>query len=184
MILVLISHLGDLHYFLGIEVKKGRDGIILSQEKYANNLLHRVDMQICKTVDTTLSVSDKLSLTDGELLSGDDSTHYRSIVGALQYITLTRPNIAFSVNKVCQFLLAPTILHWTAVKCILRYLCGTISLGLRLSKSSSTVVSAFSNADWAGCPDDRRDRGGFAVYVGPNLVFWNACSKTSYRIQV
>jgi histone deacetylase 1/2 len=87
MILVLISHLGDLHYFLGIEVKKGRDGIILSQEKYANNLLHRVDMQICKTVDTTLSVSDKLSLIDGELLSGDDSTHYRSIVGALQYIT-------------------------------------------------------------------------------------------------
>jgi histone deacetylase 1/2 len=105
-------------------------------------------MQICKTVDTPLSVSDKLSLNDGEVLSSDDSTNYRSIVGALQYIRLTRLDIAFSVNKVCQFLHAPTTVYWTAVKGILRYLHGTVSLGLRLSKSSSTVVSAFSDADW------------------------------------
>jgi hypothetical protein len=101
-------------------VKKVHDGIILSQEKYASDLLHRVNMQIYKTVDTPLSVSDKLSLTDGEVLYGDDSTRYRSIVGALQYITLTRPDIAFSVNKVCQFLHAPTTVYWTAVKRILR----------------------------------------------------------------
>jgi histone deacetylase 1/2 len=169
-----LKDLGELHYFLGIEVKRVRDGIIMSQEKYANDLLHRVNMQICKTVDTPLSISDKLSLTDGEKLSGDDSTRYRSIAGALQYITLTRPDIAFLVNKVCQFLHAPTTVHWTAVKRILRYLRGTISLGLRLSKSSSTVVSAFSDADWAGCPDDRRSTGGFSVYVGSNLVSWNA----------
>jgi histone deacetylase 1/2 len=96
-----LKDLGDLHYFLGIEVKKVHNGIILSQESYANDLLRRVTMQICKTVDTPLSVSEKLSLTDGEVLSSDDSTNYRSIVGALQYITLTRPDIAFSVNKVC-----------------------------------------------------------------------------------
>jgi histone deacetylase 1/2 len=119
-------------------------------------------------------VSEKLSLTDGEVLSNDDSSNYRSIVGALQYITLTRPDIAFSINKVCQFLHAPTTIHWTAVKCILRYLRGTISHGLRLRKSPSTIVSAFSDADWAGCPDDRRSTSGFAVYVGSNLVSWNA----------
>jgi histone deacetylase 1/2 len=169
-----LKDLGDLHYFLGIEVKKVHDGIIMSQEKYANNLFHHVNMQICKTVDTPLSVSDKLSLTDGEVLSGDDSTNYRSIVGALQYITLTRPDIAFSDNKVCQFLHAPTIVHWTSGKHIWRYLCGTISLGLRLSKSSSTIVSAFSDVDWTGCPDNRRSTCGFVVYVGSNLVSWNA----------
>jgi histone deacetylase 1/2 len=113
-------------------------------------------------------------LTEGETLSSDDSTRYRSIVGALQYITLTRPDIAFSVNKVCQFLHAPTTVHWTAVKRILRYLKGTLSLGLRLSKSGSTMVSAFSDADWAGCLDDRRSTGGFAVFFGSNLVSWSA----------
>jgi hypothetical protein len=131
-------------------------------------------MQICKFVDTLLSVSEKLSIADGEVLSGDDSTNYRSIVGALQYISLTRPDIAFLVNKVCQFLHAPTTVHWTAVKRILRYLCGTISLELRLSKSSSTIVSNFFDADWAGCPDDRRSTGGFVLYMGSNLISWNA----------
>jgi histone deacetylase 1/2 len=106
-----LKDLGELHYFLGIEVNKVRDGIIMSQEKYANDLLNRVNMQICKTIDTPLSISDKLSLNDGEKLSGDDFTRYRSIVGVLQYIMLTRPDIAFSVNKVCQFLHAPTTIH-------------------------------------------------------------------------
>jgi histone deacetylase 1/2 len=169
-----LKDLGGLHYFLGIEVKKVHDGIILSQEKYANDLLRRVNMKMCKSVDTPLSVSEKLSVMDGEVLSSEDSTRYRSIVGALQYITLTRPDIAFSVNKVCQFLHAPTTVHWTAVKRILRYLQGTVALGLRLSRSSSTVVSAFSDADWAGCPDDRRSTGGFAVFFGSNLISWSA----------
>ncbi|KAK1663178.1 hypothetical protein QYE76_051337 [Lolium multiflorum] len=93
-----LKDLGELHYFLGIEVKKVSDGIILSQEKYANELIGRVNMQLCKTVDTPLSVSEKLSLTDGEPLSSEDSTRYMSIVGPLQYITLTRPDISFSVN--------------------------------------------------------------------------------------
>jgi histone deacetylase 1/2 len=119
-------------------------------------------------------VSEKLALTDGEPLSSDDSTRYRSIVGDLQYITLTRPDISLSVNKVCQFLHSPNIVYWTAVKRILRYLCGTVSVGLRFSKSDSMLVSAFSDADWAGCPDDRRSTGGFAVYLGSNLISWSA----------
>jgi histone deacetylase 1/2 len=169
-----LKDLGELHFFLGIEVKKVSDGIILSQEKYAKELIARVNMTGCKPVDTPLSTSEKLSLVDGELLSSDDSTRYRSIVGALQYITLTRPDISYSVNKVCQFLHAPTTIHWTSVKRILRYLQGTVSLGLRLSKSSSILVSAFSDADWAGCPDDRRSTGGFAVFFGSNLISWSA----------
>jgi histone deacetylase 1/2 len=131
-------------------------------------------MHICKIVDTPLSVTDKLSLTDGEVLSSDDSTRYRSIVGALQYITLTRPDLSFSVNKVCQFLHAPTTVHWTAVKKVLRYLRGTLTLGLHFRRSPSTLVSAFSDAEWVGCPDDRRSTGGFAVFLGPNLISWSA----------
>ena len=104
----------------------------------------------------------------------NDATNYRSIVGALQYLTLTRPDIAFSVNKLCQFLHAPTTIHWAAVKRILRYVKQCTGLGLKIHKSSSTLVSAFSDADWAGSIDDRRSTGGFAVFVGSNLVSWSA----------
>jgi histone deacetylase 1/2 len=96
------------------------------------------------------------------------------MVGALQYLTLTRPDICFVVNKVCQFLHAPTTTHWSAVKRILCYIHGSLSLGLKIRKSPSAVVSAFSDVDWAGCVDDRRSTGGFAVFLGTNLISWSA----------
>lgn len=131
-------------------------------------------MQLCKPVSTPLPVSEKLSAYDEEKLGTEDAIKYRSIVGALQYLTLTRPDISFSVNKVCQFLHCPTTIHWSVVKRILKYVKGTISLGLKIEKSPSMLVSVFSDADWAGCPDDRRSTGGFAVFVGSNLVSWSA----------
>lgn len=169
-----LKDLGDLHYFLGIEVNKCTDGIVLTQGKYVYDLLKNACMTNCKPVSTPLSTSEKLSLHSGSPLGPEDATRYRSIVGALQYLTLTRPDIAFSVNKVCQFLHAPTTEHWTAVKRILRYLKAYAQLGLKICRSTSYLVSAFSDADWAGCVDDRRSTGGFAVYLGDNLVSWNA----------
>lgn len=169
-----LKDLGDLHYFLGIEVSKVNNGIVLSQDKYATDLLKRVGMSDCKPVSTPLSTSEKLSLHEGTLLGSNDGTQYRSIVGALQYLTLTRPDIAFPVNKVCQFLHAPTTVHWMAVKRILRYIKHCTRLGLKIYKSSSTLVSAFSDADWAGSIDDRKSTGGFAVFLGSNIVSWIA----------
>jgi histone deacetylase 1/2 len=78
------------------------------------------------------------------------------------------------VNKVCQFLHAPTTEHWSAVKRILRYIQDTSKIGITFIKSSSTLLSAFSDADWAGSIDDRRSTGGFAIFVGSNLVSWSA----------
>jgi histone deacetylase 1/2 len=135
-----LKDLGDAHYFLGIEVKKTNDGLLLTQEKYTTNILKRVGMLTCKPTNTPMSTSEKLSAYEGDPLGVEDATRYRSIVGALQYLTLTRPDISFSVNKVCQFLHAPTITHWTVVKRILRYLKDTSNLGLRFSKSPSMLV--------------------------------------------
>jgi histone deacetylase 1/2 len=87
---------------------------------------------------------------------------------------LTRPYIAYFVNKVCQYLHAPTTTHWTTAKIILQYVKDTIILGITFHKSSSTLLSAFSDADWAGCLDDRRSTGGFAIFYGPNLISWSA----------
>ena len=169
-----LKDLGDLHYFLGIEVTKCKDGILLSQEKYAQDILNRVGMDKCKPSPTPLSASEKLSCHEGDLLNSQDSTRYRSIVGALQYLTLTRLNIAYSVNKVCQFLHAPTAIHWSAVKRILRYVKFSARLGLHIQRSKSVLISAFSDADWAGSVDDRRSTGGFAIFFGANLVSWSA----------
>ena len=169
-----LKDLGNLHYFLGIEVQRTDDGLTMRQERYATNLLQRVGMTNCKSVTSPLSVLEKLSITSGEQLGPLDSTWYRSVVGALQYLTLTRPDISLSVNKVCQFLHDPTTTHWSAVKRILRYVHGTRNVGLKISKNSSMLVSAFSDADWAGCPDDRRSTGGFAVFLGKNLISWSA----------
>jgi hypothetical protein len=83
----------------------------LSQKKYASDVLKRVGMSDCKPVNTPMSTSEKLSLHEGDLLGPSDATQYRSMVGALQYLTLTRPDISFAVNKVCQYLHAPTTVH-------------------------------------------------------------------------
>lgn len=169
-----IKDLGDLHYFLGIEVKRSYGELLLTQERYATSILQKVGMELCKPISSPLSTTEKLSVHEGDLLGPEDSTKYRSIVGALQYHTWTRPDLSFSVNKVCQFLHSPTILHWSAVKRIVRYVKGTIHLGLKIGRSKSMLVSAFSDADWAGCPDDRRSTGGFAVFLGSNLISWSA----------
>lgn len=116
-----LKDLGSLHYFLGIEVHTRSDGLLLTQEKYTKDILHRAGMLKCKPVSTPLAINEKLSLSDGTPLSSEDATAYRSVVGALQYLTLTRPDISFSVNKVCQFLHSPTTQHWSVVKRILRH---------------------------------------------------------------
>jgi hypothetical protein len=121
-----------------------------------------------------LSSIEKLSATVGDPLGPEDSTRYKIVVGVLQYLTLTRPNISFAVNKACQFLHTPTNVHWSAVKRILRYIHGTSKLGLHVWKSKTMMVSAFSDVDWAGCVDDRRSTGGFAVFLGSNLISWSA----------
>jgi histone deacetylase 1/2 len=131
-------------------------------------------MSSCKPSATPLSSTEKLSKADGQILGSEDSTKYRSIVGALQYLTLTRPDLAFAVNKVCQFLHMPTTVHWSAVKRILRYVKLTVDMGLIIRRSNSRLISAFTDADWAGSIDDRRSTGGFAIFLGPNLVSWSA----------
>jgi hypothetical protein len=105
-------------------------------------------MTDCKLVAAPLSITKKLSAHEGNPLGPDDATNYRSVVRALQYLTLTRQDISFAVNKVYQFLQAPMTVHWNVVKRILRYIKLTVKLGLRISRSSSSLVSAFSDADW------------------------------------
>jgi hypothetical protein len=94
-------------------------------------------------------------------------------VGSLQYLSLTRPDVSFAVNKVCH-LHCPTVNHWTTVKRILRHLKHTLYHGLFIRRQSSTNLHAYSDADWASCPDDRRSTGGYCIYLGSNLISWSS----------
>jgi hypothetical protein len=129
-------------------------------------LLRKTNMLNCKGVSTPMGASEKLSKADGTLLSAEEATKYRSTVGGLQYLTITRLDISFVVNKVCQFMQAPTTSHWAAIKRILRYLKLTLSYGLQIHKSLSNIVSAFTYANWVGSVDDRRSTGGYAIFLG------------------
>uniref|UniRef100_A0A2N9ICA8 Reverse transcriptase Ty1/copia-type domain-containing protein n=1 Tax=Fagus sylvatica TaxID=28930 RepID=A0A2N9ICA8_FAGSY len=155
--------LGSLSYFLGLEALPTPDGLFLSQLKYARDILTRAQLLDSKPVHTPMVVSQHLS-ADGPLFP--DPTLYRSLVGALQYLTITRPDIAHAVNSVSQFMHAPTADHFLAVKRILRYVKGTLHFGLtfRPSAAPGTLV-AYSDADWAGCPDTRRSTSGYSIYL-------------------
>jgi hypothetical protein len=96
---------------LGIQVTHLSDGILLSQEKYATGLLCWVGMISCKPVSTPMSATEKLLVHDGTPLGPEDVKNYRSVVGALQYLSHTRPDLAFAINKACQYLSTPTTVH-------------------------------------------------------------------------
>ena len=153
-----LKDLGHLTYFLGVEVVPNSKGLLLSQKRYIKDLLHQTKMTYAKVVLTPIPTSPALSLTSGSTLS--DPTEYRRVVGSLQYLLVTKPDIAFVVNKLSQYMHCPTTEHWSFVKRLLRYLVGTIDEGLQLYKLSplslhafidnSLSLHAFSDTDWAG----------------------------------
>jgi hypothetical protein len=165
-----VKDMGELRFFLGIDVKRTRDGFYLSQERYATDILDRAGMASCRPVSTPVDLKGKL-LADGAAI--DNASDYRSLAGALQYLTITRPDLAFAVQQACLHMHDPRAPHMTMLKRILRYVSGTKSLGLHLSATANLDVTAYSDADWARCPDTRRSTSGFcvswAIHSSPGL---------------
>ena len=112
-------------------------------------------------------------------ISCSDPTLYRSLARALQYATLTRSDIANALQQVCLHMHDPREPHFSLIKCVLRYLKGTLHHGLTLHRSTSNSLVAYSDADWAGCPDTRRSTSGFCMYLGDNLIRWSSRRQTT-----
>ncbi|CAL5380597.1 unnamed protein product [Camellia sinensis] len=167
-----MKDLGPLSYFLGLEIFHDSTGSFLSQAKYTSDLLTRAGLTDCKTTSTPLEPQSRLTPLDGTLLS--DATLYRQLVGSLVYLTVTRPDIAYAVHIVSQFMSAPRTPHYAALVRILRYLKGTLFHGLHYSARSSLQLRAFSDADWAGDPTDRRSTTGFCFFLGNSLISWRS----------
>ncbi|KAK2970794.1 hypothetical protein RJ640_007090 [Escallonia rubra] len=164
--------LGQLKYFLGIEVTRSKKGIFLSQRKYVRNLLVETGKAGAKPCNTPMNPSVHLTKDDGDRL--DDPEKYRRLVGKLNYLTVTRPDIAYAVSNVSQFMSEPTVKHWAALEQIMCYLKGAPGLGLLYSNHGHSYIECFSNADWAGSKLDRKSTTCYCVFVGGNLVSWKS----------
>ncbi|RVW89916.1 Retrovirus-related Pol polyprotein from transposon RE1 [Vitis vinifera] len=163
--------LGKLKYFLGIEIAQSSSGVVL-QRKYALDILEETGMLDCKPVDTPMDPNVKLVPGQGEPLG--DPGRYRRLVGKLNYLTITRPDISFPVSVVSQFLQSPCDSHWDAVIRILRYIKSTPGQGVLYENRGHTQVVGYTDADWAGSPTDRRSTSGYCVFIGGNLISWKS----------
>lgn len=111
-------------------------------------------------------------------LNREDTTWYRCILGSLQYLTTTWPDISFTVSKMSQFFTCPVKCHWQALQRILWYISENLFIGILIRPTSSTNIEVFSNVDWAGDVSNRRSHGGFIVYCGENIVSWQLKKQT------
>ena len=167
-----MKDLGPLSYFLGIAVTRHAGGLFLSQSTYASDIIARAGMASCKPSATPVDTKQKLSTSAGTPY--DDPTLYRSLAGALQYLTFTRPDISYAVQQVCLHMHAPCTYHMLALKRILRYVQGTLQFGLHLYPSPVEKLISYTDADWGGCPDTRRSTSGYCVFLGDNLISWSS----------
>jgi hypothetical protein len=167
-----MKDLGQLSYFLGIAVTRHKHGLLLSQKKYAEAILSRAGMSSCKTCPTPVDTKSKMSATHS--VPYEDPSLYRSLAGALQYLTFTRPDISYAVQQICLFMHNPMDTHMHALRRILRYIQGTKHYGLHLYSSSTTSLISYTDADWGGCPDTRRSTSGYCVFLGDNLLSWSS----------
>ncbi|XP_026435835.1 uncharacterized protein LOC113333625 [Papaver somniferum] len=126
----------------------------------------------CKPCKTPVAYGKRASLYDGTLLT--DAASYRSLVGGIQYLNMSRPDLSFAVNYVSQFMHQPTDVHLQLAKSILRYVKGSLGSGIKFKPGDCTTISAYSDSDWAGCPDTRKSTTGYCVFMGPNLVAWSS----------
>ena len=172
----LMSDLGPLRYFLGIEVSSTSDSIYLSQEKYVQDLLARSCLIDHRTFETPIELNVQLRATDGKPLT--DPTRYRHIVGSLVYLAVTRPDISYAVHILSQFVSSPTHVHYSHLLRVLRYLRGTITRRLFFPRSSSFQLQAYSDATWAS-DSDRHSLSAYCIFLGGSLIAWKTKKQTA-----
>ena len=172
-----MSMIGELTFFLGLQVKQSKDGIFINQGKYTRDMLKKFNMQNIAPAKTPLSTTTKLH-SDLEGTSVDQ-TLYRSYIGSLLYVTASRPDIMFSVCLCARFQANPKESHLTAVKRILKYLKGTPDYGLWYPKDSPLCLIGYSDSDYAGCNLDRKSTSGSCQFLGSRIVSWASKKQTS-----
>ncbi|GMI84085.1 hypothetical protein HRI_002077800 [Hibiscus trionum] len=175
-----MSMMGELSFFLGLQIKQRKDGTFINQAKYVNDMLKKFGLENAKPQATPMSSSIKLDKDEGGKCV--DSKLYRSMIGSLLYLTASRPDIMFSVCLCARFQASPRESHLVAIKRIFRYLRDTPTLGLWYPKDSSFSLHAFSDADYGGCKIDRKSTSGTCQFLGSMLVSWFSKKQNSVAL--
>ncbi|GJU19758.1 putative ribonuclease H-like domain-containing protein [Tanacetum coccineum] len=171
-----MSSIGELTFFLGLQVKQKDDGIFINQDKYVADILKKFDFSSVKTA-STLMEPNKALIKDAEV--EDVDVHlYRSMIGSLMYITASRPDIMFVVCACARFQVTPKVSHLHAVKRIFRYLKGQSELGLWYPRDSPFDLEAFSDSDYAGASLDRKSTTGGCQFLSKRLISWQCKKQT------
>ncbi|GJR92947.1 retrovirus-related pol polyprotein from transposon TNT 1-94 [Tanacetum coccineum] len=165
-----MSLMGEMKFFLGLQIHQSPKGIFINQAKYALEILKKHNMDNCHSIGTPLATKPKLDVD----LSGEpvDQSDYRSKIGSLMYLTSSRPDLVQAVCYCARYQARPTQKHLKEVKRIFKYLKGTINMGLWYPKDSGFELTAFSDADHAGCLDTRKSTSGGIQFLGDKLVSW------------
>ncbi|GJZ57995.1 hypothetical protein Tco_0613489 [Tanacetum coccineum] len=172
--------MGKISFFLGLQISQSPRGIFINQSKYALESLKKYGMESSDPVDTPMVEKSKLDEdTQGKVV---DPTHYRGMVGTLMYLTASRPDLTFVVCMCARYQAKPTEKHLHAVKRIFKYLRGTVNRGLWYPKDSSIALTAYADADHAGCQDTRRSTSGCMQLLGDRLVSWSSKRQKSAAI--
>ena len=165
-----MTDIGLMAYYLGIEVKQMEDGIFISQEGYAEDILKKFEMLISNPVSTPVECGVKLSKHDDK--EKVNLTFFKSLVESLRYLTCTRPNILFGIVLVNRYMEVPTMTHLKTAKRILRYLKGTLDYGLLYSPYKDFKLVGYSDSDWAKDTNDRKNTTGLVFYMGDTTFTW------------
>jgi Reverse transcriptase (RNA-dependent DNA polymerase) len=170
-----VKDLGQLRYFLGIEIARGAEGIILSQRKYVLDLLTETGMLGCRPAVAPIDQKFKLSADAGEPV---DRKRYQRLVGRLIYLSHTRLDISFAVSVVSRYMHDPREGHMDVVYQILRYLKSAPGKGLIFRKNGHLNIEGYCDSDWASCSDNRKSTSGYCMFIGGNLVSWKRKKQT------
>ncbi|XP_071714945.1 uncharacterized mitochondrial protein AtMg00810-like [Rutidosis leptorrhynchoides] len=168
-----MKNLGEIGCFFGLEVDKLENGYFISQRDYTRSLLERFNMGESKPMTTPMEPNLKMKKDQGKELK--DVKLFRQMVGSLIYLTITRPEIAYSVDIVSQFMQCPTNVHLDAAKRIIRYVKGSIGHGLWYKKCDNVLLNGFVDPDWMGDANDRHSTSGYCFNIGSAVISW--CSK-------
>ena len=175
-----MTDMGLLHYFLGLEVKQGVDGIFLSQRKFAEDLLKKFQLTGCTPAYTPMNPNEKLSTNDDT--GAANARLYRSMVGGLNYLSHTRPDIAHSVGLVSRFMHKPTKHHLGAVKRIMHYIAGTSDYGIWYNNVKTMRLVGYCDSDWAGSLDDRKSTSGYVFTLGSGAISWSSKKQSTVAL--